>query len=104
MQLFRNAVLSVPTSFFDLTSLRQAVRLACFLAAASLAAIVAGVIAAGVAAELTADKRQRHRAVAAVEKIRILLPWKTLSRGLEPMDVRITSPDNRTDEARMKLA
>jgi hypothetical protein len=33
MQVFRNDVLSAPTSFFDLASLRHAVRLACFAAA-----------------------------------------------------------------------
>jgi len=97
MQFLRYAVLSAPTSFFDLASLRQAVRLACFLAAASPAAIAAGVIADGfdaveaptgapvvcagmAAAELTAAKMLRltataemlrHTVSAAVEKIRI---------------------------------
>ena len=33
MQLFRNEVLSAPTSFFVLASLRQAVRFACLAAA-----------------------------------------------------------------------
>jgi hypothetical protein len=68
--------------------LRQAVRLACFLAAASPAAAAAGVIAEGFdaaeappgapavsvgtpVAELTAAKRLRHTAAAPVEKIRI---------------------------------
>src|SRR5260370_35512829 len=50
MQFFRNAVLSAPTSFLVLASLRQAVRLACFAAASPEGGAEAGtgaVFAAG---------------------------------------------------------
>src|SRR5258708_39509236 len=49
MQFLRNAVFSAPTSFLDLASLRQAVRLACFAAASPVggAAAGAGFAAAG---------------------------------------------------------
>ena len=85
MQLFRKDVLSAPISFLDLASLRQAVRLACFFAAASLAAAAAGVIADGFAAAeasaaaadgaaiktAAAANTLRHTAVATLEIIRI---------------------------------
>ena len=121
MQLFRNNALSAPISFFDLASLRQAVRLACFFAAASLVAVAAGVIVDGFAAAeiaggapaacadgaavkaATAAKTLRHTAVATVEKIRIQLPC-TRNRRQEPMAARIASRVSRTDEAGMKLA
>ena len=49
MQVLRKEVLSAPTSFFALASLRQAVRLVCF-AAASLGGVAAGVPGAATAA------------------------------------------------------
>jgi hypothetical protein len=46
MQLFRNAVLSAPTSFLVLASLRHAVRLACFAAASAEGGAEGGAVAA----------------------------------------------------------
>jgi len=62
MQLFRNAVLSAPTSFLARASLRHAVLLACFAAAspdtgaagtAAAGAVAAGGLAAGSVGALT---------------------------------------------------
>lgn len=98
MQFFRNEVLSAPTNFFALASLRHAVRLACFAAAspdgaagaAAPGAAAAGAAAAGAAAPgasarcaggmaenpLASGNRQRHAAAATSEK-RMVIPSKT---------------------------
>src|SRR5258708_18929555 len=96
MQFFRNTVLSAPTSFLVLASLRHAVRLACFAAAspeggaeggagavfAARGATLAGVAAPGAAAPGTSarsaggvavnapatESTQRHTAAATVER------------------------------------
>ena len=54
MQLFRNAVLSAPMSFFVLASFRQAVRFKCFAAASPATGTELGAASAGVAAEAAA--------------------------------------------------
>src|SRR6266404_6504733 len=106
MQFFRNAVLSAPTSFLVLASLRQAVRLACFAAAspeggaeAGTGAVFAaggatvpgaaapGAVAAGMSARAAGGaaikapamgSRQRHTAAASVEN-----RWSFLHRQLQ---------------------
>src|SRR6267142_1112513 len=122
MQFFRNAVLSAPTSFLVLASLRQAVRLACFAAASPEGGAEAGtgaVFAAGGAtvpgtaaraaggAAIKAPamgSRQRHTAAASVEKRMVISPSQTQSHRQAVIRCRITPRHNRTDEARMKLA
>src|SRR5882672_6753596 len=106
MQFFRNAVLSAPTSFLVLASLRQAVRLACFAAASPEGgaeagtgavfaaggatvpgAAVPGAVAAGMSARAAGGaaikapamgSRQRHTAAASVENA-----WSFLHRKLK---------------------
>jgi hypothetical protein len=126
MQSFRNDVFSAPTSFFALTALRHAVRLACF-AAASLegggaAAAAAGIAvpgallpgatmpgaspwsAGGAAAKPYAmGKKLRHTAAATAEK-RMIGYLKTQSHRQALEESRIAPAHSRTDEAGMKLA
>jgi hypothetical protein len=125
MQFFRNAVLSAPTSFLALASLRHAVRLACFAAAslegaaadgagdpagggaAAAAGAVAGAAAAGCAGAAAntplMGKRQRHAAVATVEK-RMLISLESLEplTGAQGLRIALRSPE--ADDALMKLA
>jgi hypothetical protein len=113
MQVFRKDVLSAPTSFFALASLRHAVRLACFAAAspddgagaaAGTAAVGALASGAGGAANPPATgARQRHTAAATLEK-RMVIPRRPKAAGRRSMEPRIAFTDNRTDEAHMKLA
>jgi hypothetical protein len=119
MQFFRNSVLSVPTSFLVLASLRHAVRLACFAAASAeggadaafaaggalaLAAAVPGTSAAGAdgaaANAPAAGSRQRHTAAATAEKRKVI----SIEDSNDAHQSRITLTRIRTDEARMKLA
>src|SRR6266852_3708309 len=108
MQFFRNAVLSAPTSFLVLASLRQAVRLACFAAASPEGGAEAGMsarAAGGAAIKAPAmGSRQRHTAAASVEKRMVISPSQTQSHRQAVIRCRITPRHNRTDEARMKLA
>jgi hypothetical protein len=109
MQPCMNDVLSAPTSFLALASLRHAVRLACFAAASAegvaagaaavgFAAAGAGVAAAGVpgVSALCAD------GVAANPPATAYSHRHTAGQVLKA--VRIALTVGRTDEARMKLA
>jgi hypothetical protein len=104
MQVLKNVVLSAPTSFLVLASLRQAVRLACLAAASPESArgggavagagVVVGLgLAAGVWVEAGVEVAS-HAAAATVAKY----------MDLSLMEARIASPHGCTDEARMKLA
>lgn len=107
MQFLRNAVFSAPTSFLALASLRHAVRLACLAAASPGDGAAAGGLvgaaapgaalpgtsarSAGGAPDAPATGRQKHTATATDRKQRL-------------MASRIALRNNRTDDARMKLA
>jgi hypothetical protein len=103
MQLFRNEVLSAPSSFLVLASLRQAVRFAC-LAAASPDA-VADAATAGVAGDGGgAGASLKPSAIANKLRDKAAARAAKLVKGLALMPARIASLNCRTDEARMKLA
>src|SRR5260370_27109334 len=132
MQFFRNAVLSAPTSFLVVASLRRVVRLACLAAAspeggaeAGTGAVFAaggatapgtaapGAVAAGMSARAAGGaaikapamgSRQRHTAAASVEKRMVISPSQTQSHRQGGLRVRKKPTHNRPDEERVKLA
>ena len=109
MQPFRNEVFSAPTSFLVLTSLRQAVRLACLAAAspeeAAADVAVAGAATAGAAGDGdAAGASVKPPAIAHTLKDTAAATAAKLAISLALMHPRIASMNCRTDEARMKLA